>query len=278
MMHDKAFWRSIAQNHYMLPPGMNSSDFTPQLLLWLGNPDPELRDEIAVETLTNWILGSYYSPEALRDMLAKLTSNLTSGLGEVGTNSVLVRSFSALILSIIAYHDWKNPFLDAEEVHRLLQNALDYFTAEKDVRGYDAQLGWLHSPAHTADLLKFLSRSQHVNTSDHQRIVLAVAAKVSEPRSLVFVNSEYERLAWVILDVVRREMLQPADWKAWLDQLKLVKQRDTGRYDADYHGAYQNTKHFLRSVYFLLAYLEEPLKGSEAFKAEIFQALRLFML
>jgi hypothetical protein len=198
-------------------------------------------------------------------------------LGEQGTHSVLRRSFSALILSIIVYHDWKTPFLSADEVRDLLEKSLYYFAAEKDVRGYDEALGWLHSPAHTADLLKFLSRNAHLNAGDHRRIAFAVAAKVTEPRPTVFVNSEYERLAWVILDVLRRETLTPDDWTAWLDALTLLKQQYKGSYDANYHGQYQNTKHFLRSLYLMIAYLEAPLSASDALKTSLFSALRLFM-
>jgi hypothetical protein len=277
-MHDKNFWRSIENNQYALPIGYMVADFTPELLDYLADPDPELRDEIAIETLTHWILGGYYEPDELREMIVRLTNNLTYQLGTEGTHSVLLRSFSALLLSIIAHYDWKKPFLTAEEVRDLLAKSLHYFAAEKDVRGYDETLGWLHSPAHTSDLLKFLCRNQHLNVEDHRRIALAVAAKVTEPRPTVFVNSEYERMAWVILDVVRQQTLQPGDWKAWLDQLLLVKQRESTKRDPNYHGMYQNTKHFMRSVYFLLAYLEEPLLGSEELKADLFQALRLFML
>lgn len=277
-MPDKDFWRSIAQNQYALPVGYTAADLTSELLDCLGNPNPEMRDEIAVETLTSWIIGGYYAPESLRDMIVQLTTNLTLQLGEQGTHSVLLRSFSALILSIIAYYDWKNPFLTLEEVHDLLNKSLYYFAAEKDVRGYDEQLGWLHSPAHTSDLLKFLCRSPHLTAPDHLRIAMAVAAKAAEPRPTVFVNSEYDRMAWVILDVVRQQTLQPEQWTTWLDMLTAVKQRDSGRHDSNYHGMYQNTKHFLRSVYFILAYLEEPLLASEELKGKIFHTLRLFML
>lgn len=109
-MHPKAFWKAIAGNKYALPIGYTVNDFTAELMDYLDNPDPELRDEIGVETLTNWIIAGHYTPEQLRDLSVQLTTNLTRGLGEQDTYTVLLRSFSALILSIIAYRDWKEPF------------------------------------------------------------------------------------------------------------------------------------------------------------------------
>ena len=279
-MHDKTFWQTLAENQYHLPDDAPLNELTGELLAYLRSPDPELRDDIAYTTLTQWIIGGRYTPEQLRAMMRRWQADLHSGLGEQGTNSVITRSFAALMLSIIAYRDWKEPFLTDEEARALLDAALDYFLREQDVRGYDDQLGWLHSVAHTADLLKFLARSPKTSAEDLQRILRATAEKVTAPRPTVFTHSEDERLAWVILDVLRRDTLKAETLSEWLERLTRITQQDgqsdTGLRDSDYHGTYQNTKHFLRSVYFRLAYSEE-LPGAHDLQEQLFEKLRLFL-
>jgi hypothetical protein len=276
--HDKAFWKAIIANEFKLPIGYSADDLAPELIGYLSLPDPELRDEIGVEILTSWIVGGQFSPETLRGFMGQWTSNLMQGIGEQGTNSVLLRSFSALMLSIIAYYDWKNPFLSEAETATLLESALNYCAAEKDVRGYDLEMGWLHSPAHTADLLKFLARNTKTTALEHQRILEAVAHKVVEGRTEVFSHSEYERLGLVVLDIIRRGTLDEQALRAWVDLLVAVRQREPDGYSQEYHAAYQNTKHFLRAVYFILAYQneEQPLEGAVALQKMIFEALRQF--
>src|SRR4029453_1426853 len=90
------------------------------------------------------------SPAQLREPMAEWIGNLKRGLGEQGTDSVLLRSFSALELSLLAAYDLKTPFLSQEEYDALLAAALDYLADERDVRGYDPEKGWMHSVAHTA--------------------------------------------------------------------------------------------------------------------------------
>ena len=90
-----------------------------------------------------------------------------------------MRSFSALDLSVLAAHDLQAPFLTATEFESLLSDALAYLRDERDVRGYTPPVGWRHSCAHTADLLKFLARSPHLKVADHARILEAVQAKVT---------------------------------------------------------------------------------------------------
>jgi hypothetical protein len=55
----------------------------------------------------------------LRQVTKHWTGNLRAGLGETGTDAVLLRSFSALDLSIVAALDLETPFLRSPEVAAL---------------------------------------------------------------------------------------------------------------------------------------------------------------
>jgi hypothetical protein len=106
-----------------------------------------------------------------------LGGNGAIGIGSTGDESVLLRSFSALDLSMLAAHDLDKPFLEPAAFRELLAAALDYLAREKDVRGFVPGSGWHHSTAHTADLLKFLARSPRLTPEDQSRILAGIGAK-----------------------------------------------------------------------------------------------------
>ena len=99
--HDRDYWRAIAKSRYAVPEHASADALAREVsAVLLPSPDPELRDDLAYSILANWI----YRPGTLQTAtLLALTdewrANLHAGLGEVGTNSVLQRSFSALCLS-----------------------------------------------------------------------------------------------------------------------------------------------------------------------------------
>src|SRR5262249_38408458 len=158
--HDKAFWRAIAASTFEPPPGTTAAQLAPELVANLGSPDPELRDNLSLTILTSWIYRKkLLTPDHLRPLTATLRGNLREGIGDTGNDGVLRRSFSALALSIVAARDNDAPFLSAAEHAALVDAALAYLRDERDLRGYDAAKGWMHSVAHTSDLLKFLARS-----------------------------------------------------------------------------------------------------------------------
>jgi hypothetical protein len=78
-------------------------------------------------------------------LIASLSDNLRSGLGEVGTDTVLLRSFSALDLSLLAALELQDPVLDDPGYRRLLDAALAYLHDEQNDRagncGVDARGG-----------------------------------------------------------------------------------------------------------------------------------------
>src|SRR5262245_30520650 len=175
------FWRGVVKAKYEVPAGESAPALAGELVDLLASPDPELRDEIAYSTLANWIYEKkIIAPDGIRAISARLTQNMRIGIGERGTDGVFRRSFSALALSVVVARDNAAPFLLKGEITSFLNSALDYLKAEQDVRGYDAAKGWMHSAAHTADLLKFLARSTQLDASDQPRILDAITLKLAE--------------------------------------------------------------------------------------------------
>src|SRR6266511_1820480 len=109
---DRSFWRVIANDENALPQGEWVAELTPELLGWLGSTDPELRDEFAYRILAAWIERGQYAPDQLRTIAKQMTANLEAGLGEDGTDSVFLRTYSVLILMEVVASDNVSPFLD----------------------------------------------------------------------------------------------------------------------------------------------------------------------
>lgn len=218
--HDLAFWRAIVHDQYAPPSGEAIPALTNELAEMLASPEPEQRDEIGYSTLANWIYQrKIVSGDALTALADRLLANLTQGIGERDTDSVFRRSFSALTLAAIVARDNADSVFDAATWHRIEQGALAYFAAEQDLRGYDPDHGWMHSAAHTADLLRFLARSRHLDAAGQTRMLTAIGAKlVTVP--VVFTHGEDERLARALLSIVNRADFDRGGFATWLTRTR----------------------------------------------------------
>lgn len=259
---DRAFWEGVAASGYAVPEGCDAGALAlEELLPALGSTDAELRDALAFSTLERWIRDGALTPEQMRGLLAELATNLTHGLGERDTDTVFLRSFSVLTLAVIVYRDNQAPFLEQAEVRQLLEVALVYLEAERDLRGWVPGKGWAHSVAHTADLLYMLAQSRYLDASDMNRIVDAIGAKLRAGGAF-YVCGEDERLARVVLAGAGRGLLTPDGAAEWLARLT----RPLAEMDwMDGEGAaldrtlavHHNVKLFARSLFFALERRED---------------------
>jgi hypothetical protein len=216
LAHSVEYWRTIARAGYEPPAGADVPALTGELLEMLASPDPELRDQLAYSALASWIYErKILDAAALQPVTSTLLGNLRIDLGSVGTDAVLRRSFSALILSVVVARDNADPVLDENGYRRILTATLAYLEAEKDTRGYDQTKGWMHSAAHTADLLKFLARSRYATTTDQAKILEAITRKLNS--SSVLIYGEDERLARAVLAIVNRKDFDAAVFRQWAE-------------------------------------------------------------
>lgn len=275
---DKTFWQGIIDDNGDIPNGRALPDLTQALDSYLGLPDGELRDEIAYRLLTQWIMAGKYTPADLRRLMARWQDNLTAGIGETETDSVFLRSFSVLMLSVVVYHDNNHPFLTRDEVRQLLDKGLAYFAAEQDLRGYIIGKGWAHSSAHCADLLKFLARSRHVDGVDLRRILDGIAGKLLAPIVHMYSYDEDERMALAAVDVCKRGLLTSDDWRAWLTRFTEWKASWSAddSFNLEVFAPYHNGKQFLRTLYFQISFLDPAPPGAEGLMEAIMETLKAF--
>lgn len=252
-MHDKAFWQSIVDNKGALPEGASLEELTNELLGFLSSPDPKLRDGFGYEILGHWILTNQYDSTKLQGFLKRWLSDLQEGLGTSDSDVTLTRSFAALMLSILVYHDMKSPWIEAGDYATLFDSISDYFLKEVDLRGYDVEKGWFHGIAHSADVLKFLARDTKSDKAGLEKILSVIAQRMKMPQA-VFTHGEDERIAMAFMDVLKRQIIEEDALKAWLQGLNAMNTQST-KSDFDVMDYYmrQNCKNFLKALYFMLA-------------------------
>ncbi len=197
---------------------------------------------------------------------------MTVGLGEHGTDTVLLRSFSALTLAEIVYYDCEHPLLSESQLRQLLEDGLAYFLAERDLRGHEAGTGWMHAVAHGSDLLAVLALHDVLQGADLERIMEAIATKVAPPVPHVYLYNEDQRMVRAVLWTLQRNLLTMDFLSNWLDQiahyegkpvgvetfLALLDRKIPAIANRTYMSILHNTKQFLRSLYFHLVNAEYP--------------------
>ena len=247
--HDRDYWRAIAKSRYAVPEHASADALAREVsAVLLPSPDPELRDDLAYSILANWI----YRPGTLQTAtLLALTdewrANLHAGLGEVGTNSVLQRSFSALCLSEMAKREAKAPFMGADRYHSLVAEAITYLQAERDLRGYDATLHWIHATAHTADLLAALADSPLLTKEEAAGILNAISGRLSTATQ-VYTQGEQDRLAATLVSVIRRKDFDASAFEPWLAHLQNEDHDVWTATTVESLARYQNHSYFLQAL------------------------------
>jgi hypothetical protein len=270
------FWRQIKANDFAVPAGESPLKLILELSDSLGSTNPEMRDGFGYEIPATWIYTKkLLGPADLRVLLARWSANLRKGIGEEASDLGLLRSFSALDLSLLAAHDLQAPFLSPAEFETLLGDALAYLRDERDVRGYTPPVGWRHSCAHTADLLKFLARNPNLKVADHARILDAVQAKVTRLGDPVYVWGEDERLARTLVSLVRRADFDPTLLDPWLANFAALRKRawegpspDPGLLAAD-----RNAVNLLKSLHTFLSQPTETAPTVAPVRAKLLAAL-----
>jgi hypothetical protein len=247
--------KRIKDNDYNLSDGEKTCDYLDLMLKYIGDPDPELRDDLIYLTFTHWIhKKKHFSNEELCDLLNTLTSEnyLFYNIGRENDDSVLRRSFSVLTITLILYTHLDNPFLDTEMILKTKNNLFKYLKEEEDLRGYDNEKGWMHALAHTSDGFNALLECEGITEEICKEFLLSVEGKLFEGKYL-FTAEEDERLVNVIYyNIIENKLLSDSYICSWLEGLSRVLEIKD---DVTKFKAKVNTKNLIRSLYFRMLHL-----------------------
>jgi hypothetical protein len=241
--------KRIETEEYLLREGEAHADFIRPMLEYIGDPHPELRDDLIYPTFYKWILEQQlFTADELRSFLKVLLDeqHLFYGIGRTEDNSVFTRTFSVLPVALIVQRHIKQPFLTAEEFRSLKNALLRYYQEEKDLRGYVEVGGWAHAAAHGADALDELVQCPE-SSEEVQLQVLEAIKDMLQYRMWLFGEEEDERMATVVDTMIVQNRLSWNSIAGWILSLGDCVDWTPGR---SQRIAQNNSKNFLRSLYF----------------------------
>jgi len=249
---------NIRENDYMIPKNESHYEIAKQMLNHIGSVNPYLRDDLIYSTFSKWIKNGVFTADELREFLQVSIDDehLLFGLGETNTDSVFTRAFSVLIIAVILLKHNEKQFISIEELELVKEHVFIFAKSENDVRGYVEEKGWAHSVAHLADCLDELAKCNDLNENDLRTILELILFRAMESQN-VFDCEEDERLVTAANSILKRNVLSSEEICKWIEQFQYVNK--TGDYMTDYYIKI-NAKHFLRSLYFRVDFLDEAFK------------------
>lgn len=244
---------TLAEKGFELPEESNIFQRTQEMLPHLGAVDSELRDDLIYSCLASWMLNEaeLYSEDEYQALLQRLLGDehLFYRIGESGTDSIFMRSFSLLLLPLILAAHQRRPFLSRDQLLQLKERLFAYLEQEQDRRGFveEEDKGWAHAVAHAADTLDELAHCQELKADDLNDILGQIRQQVAHAQ-LVYNFEEDERLCTPVISCLSRKLLKEPDVRSWLDEFVPLAQ-ETEPFPDSYRQAV-NIKLFLRSLYF----------------------------
>ncbi|HEY7415166.1 MAG TPA: DUF2785 domain-containing protein [Ktedonobacteraceae bacterium] len=244
----KVALRSIADNDYTLPEDIDAFECALTLLSNLSSTDEELRDELSYMLLARGVLAKrLLNSEQLEKLLLTVLdeNHLFYGIGDKGTDTVFMRSFSNLIIAAILYTDAREPMLAPDLIAQTREALLRYAQSEHDWRGYVAGKGWAHAMAHLADALDECAQHPATTSADREKLLtlLSGLVKIADP----LYHEEDMRLATVVYHIILGKQVSDSFLVRWLDSCFVERDAVVTTWVAA-----TNPRNFLRSLYFLI--------------------------
>ena len=180
------------------------------LLEHLGDPSPEIRDELVFTSLARGIQEELFTKEQFQLITYVIVSDggLDKEIDKTGA-STLERSFRALIYANLLSADSNEhslfyQVLKSDIRNMMLYQGLHYLEKEEDTTGFSSQYGWVHAFAHGADLLtEVVCHPDFPINSVHG--VFDILGQLFKRISIRFTDDEDWRLARVLYEPIYRE-------------------------------------------------------------------------
>ena len=217
--------QTIVDSDFAVPEGIDPEGLIPDLTGLLGSPD-QITRERALDVLGTWGARGRFGDETLRTLGDRMAEDLGHGLGEEGTDTVFLRSYAALVLCTpigvdqmftAGLVEGRGPFLDPERVGGWLTRALETLQGERDLRSFIDGKGWADAIPHRGDVLHQFARSPHTDADGQERILRAIADRLTSTTDKVFVHDDGGRLMRAAYCVLLRGELPLETLTAWID-------------------------------------------------------------
>ncbi len=201
-------WPSLAADGFPYPAHIPASRLVDELAVALVSRDPGVRDDGAYAAAAHWIR------EGRLD--AVLTGLGDSAVGRFSHREVQARTFAPLILSAALTRAAAVPGrVSQDATERWCAAFSAWYPQERDTRGWDDSLGWLHAVAHGADAVAaFVQVLPHRRSDLLELCARRVTANQTKYR---YVQLEDARLARALVRVLQGPGLTSREATGWLD-------------------------------------------------------------
>jgi hypothetical protein len=269
------YWDQVQAAGFEVPSDRPLDDLTAELTTMLGSTRPEVRDGTAFPALATWIDRGVYD-DLLVGLGDGMVAGLSVGLGEVGTDTVFRRSFSALIIAACLERDNEQHLLTGAKVMEWGDRVATWFLGERDTRGWVPGKGWAHAIAHGADTIGALGESPHLAGPEHELLLQILAERVLlQPSDQPMSAGEPDRIAAAVMQILRRNTLGVDALEPWVHRIGAAGNPFVGPVDHDPYAPTSAPQAFLRSLFVQLSLAPEPPTVRPDLLLVVIEALRM---
>lgn len=281
--------RRIRENKDRINPDENIQDYVDLMLKYIGDTNFELRERLITSMLCNWIIDDYITEEDIKKIFYTVIreENLLYGIGKENDDSVYTRSISVLLAACILFRHLQKSIFKQDEFVLIKDKLIEYYSMEKDFRGYDHKNGWIHTAAHGADALGELALCIETDELVHKKILTAIKKVILNER-YTFTRLEDERIATTITKILSRGLISYEYFKNWLEELcacspnfenwdkEISSCSSTKNFSPIPYRKYNNIRNLIRSLYFRLIHEKDKSEITDAL-IEIEKRLNAFI-
>jgi hypothetical protein len=185
------------------------------LIACLGDPNPEIRDQIAFERISAELRGGAVDRPTLEAAKARLVA-LLSAPDPQGFQ----RPFAILALAEVARTDRIKPWMTDADRADLVRTATAFLSSVTDYRAFSTTEGFRHGVAHGADLAMQLALNPAIAKPQLDQLLDAIAAQII-PRdpTVAYWAGEPDRLARAVVIIAQRNLHSDLEWRAWVEKV-----------------------------------------------------------
>lgn len=218
------------------------------LVSCLGDPNPDIRDRQAFESLAAMMRNGDVAADVLTDVKARLLSLMTAP-----DPAGFQRPFAILALAELARTDRVTPWMPDRDRDELVGVVTEYLRTVKDYRAFSDSEGFRHGVAHGADLAMQLSLNPAITKPQLDRLLAAIAVQVvPADRTVAYWAGEPDRLARPVVFIAQRKLHAADEWRAWfatvMNPAPLASWSDAFSSESGIR-RHHNARAFLLSVY-----------------------------
>ncbi len=211
--------RAIKKDDWNLPKTLKADEYALELYPFLGDPDPEMRDELALTMIWVLIDREKLTKNTCRDLLEWCQKDgIFHEIDQPRGEGVYKRSFALLVIAALledhvkAHRSWmrKDKFME------LVESLLAYAVKEQDFHGFTEEFGWAHTVAHFSDALSGLAACKELSEEQANRLFAAMLEKM-QVANYGYIHGEDERMARATCGLIQHEQIGLLDWEEILE-------------------------------------------------------------